>query len=101
MKSIKTLNIVALAFTTLLCASCSNNGGGAASTAEVPAECDRYFRSMSVCSINGGKASQQEADEMYKNLSQGWKDGVGSGSMSAEECKTAAELIEVANRTNC
>lgn len=101
MKINKNLNSVALALTTLLLASCSNNGGGATASADVPAECDRYFKAMSVCSINGGKASQQEADEMYKNLVEGWKGQVGSGAMSAEQCKTAAELIESANRTSC
>lgn len=101
MKLINTMKVIAPAFAIVLLTACSNNGGGAASTADIPAECERYFKSMSVCSINGGKASQQEADEMYNQLKQGWLEQAGSGAMSAEQCTTAAELIEVANRTSC
>ncbi len=97
----KNLNTVALAMTTLLFASCSNNGGGATASADIPAECERYFKAMSVCSLNGGKSSQQEADEMYKELVEGWKGQIGSGAITAEQCKIAGDLIESANRTNC
>lgn len=97
----KNLGVAVLAFATVLLTSCSNGGTGAAATADVPAECDRYFKAMSVCSINGGKASQQEADQMYKELVEGWKDQIGSGAITAEQCKIAGDLIESANRTDC
>jgi outer membrane biogenesis lipoprotein LolB len=95
------MKVLVPALATLLLTACSNSGSGdsASASAEIPAECDRYFKVMSVCNANGEKSSPQEAEQMYSGFVQDWKDNPGD--LTADQCRTTADALETAQRTGC